>query len=168
LVGVAGWWCQLWAESLGKARNTEDKWVWTGETPISARGVSDQHSQLQLYMEGPYDKTIQFVRVESVACDLPFPRSRTEEAFRLFSDHTLGGLLRIEQEAIEATLTTAGRPNCRITLPRLDAYSLGALLYFFQYQTVLTAMLHRVNPFDQPGVEVGKMEIRKRLGIRKK
>lgn len=163
LVGVAQWFSQLWAESLGKEKDVSGKRISVGQTPVVAVGATDQHSQLQLYMEGPVDKTIQFMVVESFKKDLPFPTVRTEGPMALLAGHTLGNLLKIEQRAIEASLVEAGRPNCKVILPEIDPYFLGALFYFFQFQTAFAGKLFGINPFDQPGVEAGKRILQKML-----
>ncbi len=156
LNGVAQWFGQLWAESLGKESDLTGKKVFVGQTPVVAVGATDQHSQLQLYVEGPYDKTIQFLTVDAIQNDLPFPKVPAEGPIGLLAGHTLGGLLQIEQRAIETSLTEARRPNCRLTLSTLDPHALGALFYFFEVQTAFAGRLYQINPFDQPGVEAGK------------
>jgi glucose-6-phosphate isomerase len=163
LTGIAQWFAQLWAESLGKERNIRGEKVQVGQTPVVAVGATDQHSQLQLYMEGPLDKTIQFLAVEAPERDLKFPPFRSKSSVGLLSRHTLGGLLRIEQKATELSLTEAGRPNCRITVASLDPASVGSLFYFFEYQTAFAGRLYSINPFDQPGVEAGKKIIHRLL-----
>ncbi len=163
LVGVAQWFAQLWAESLGKGEDIGGKKVSVGQTPVVAVGATDQHSQLQLYMEGPPDKIIQFLVAESFGKDLSFPVIRREGLLALLTGHTLGGLLRIEQRAIESSLAEAGRPNFKLTLPEINAYHLGALFYYFEFQTAFAGALYGVNPFDQPGVEAGKRMIQKLL-----
>jgi glucose-6-phosphate isomerase len=163
LNGMAQWFGQIWAESLGKEKDLSGKKVSTGQTPVVAVGATDQHSQLQLYMEGPMDKTIQFLSVETIKEDLAFPPIEYEGAIALLEGHSLGGLLQIEQRAIEASLTEAGRPNCRITLPSLNDRSIGALFYFFEVQTAYAGRFYQVDPFDQPGVEAGKKIIKKLL-----
>lgn len=163
LVGVAQWFAQLWAESLGKEKDVSGKRISVGQTPVVAVGATDQHSQLQLYMEGPVDKTIQFLAVESFGKDLPLPTVRTDSPIGLLAGHTLGGLLKIEQRAIEASLVEAGRPNCKLIVPAIDPYYLGALFYFFEFQTAFAGKLYGINPFDQPGVEAGKRIIQKLL-----
>jgi glucose-6-phosphate isomerase len=137
--------------------------VFVGQTPVVAVGATDQHSQLQLYMEGPYDKTIQFLTVDAIENDLPFPEVAPDGPIGLLAGHTLGELLQIEQRAIETSLTEAHRPNCKLTLSSLDPHSLGALFYFFEVQTALAGRLYQINPFDQPGVEAGKKIIQKLL-----
>lgn len=163
LNGMAQWFGQIWAESLGKEKDLSGKTISTGQTPVVAVGATDQHSQLQLYMEGPIDKTIQFLSVETIKEDLSLPPIESEGAIALLDGHSLGGLLKIEQRAIEASLTEAGRPNCKITLPSLDDQSIGALLYFFEVQTAYAGRFYQVNAFDQPGVEAGKKIIKKLL-----
>ncbi|MFQ5781128.1 MAG: glucose-6-phosphate isomerase [Nitrospiria bacterium] len=167
LNGMAQWFSQIWAESLGKKNDLSGKKISTGQTPVVAVGATDQHSQLQLYMEGPIDKTIQFLSVEAIGDDLPLPQVEAEGPMGLLGGHTLGGLLQIEQQAIEAALAEAGRPNCKITLPSLDCHSLGALFYFFEVQTAFAGKLYGINPFDQPGVEAGKKIIRRLLKEKK-
>jgi glucose-6-phosphate isomerase len=163
LNGVAQWFGQLWAESLGKENDLAGKKVSVGQTPVVAVGATDQHSQLQLYMEGPFDKTIQFLTVDTIEGDLPFPEVGPEGPIALLAGHTLGGLLQIEQRAIETSLTEAGRPNCKLTLSTLDPHSLGALFYFFEVQTAFAGRFYQINPFDQPGVEAGKKIIQRLL-----
>ncbi len=163
LVGVAQWFVQLWAESLGKEKDISGKRISVGQTPLVAVGATDQHSQLQLYMEGPVDKTIQFLVVESFGKDLPFPTVRSDSPIGLLAGHTLGSLLKIEQRAIEASLVEAGRPNCKLIVPEINPYYLGSLFYFFEFQTAFAGKLYGINPFDQPGVEAGKRIIHKLL-----
>ncbi len=163
LNGIAQWFGQIWAESLGKEKDLSGKKVSTGQTPVVAVGATDQHSQLQLYMEGPMDKTIQFISVEAIKDDLSFPPIKAEGTIALLDGRSLGELLQIEQLAIEASLTKAGRPNCKITLPSLDPHSVGALFYFFEVQTVYAGRFYQINAFDQPGVEAGKKIIKKLL-----
>ncbi|MCG3111339.1 MAG: glucose-6-phosphate isomerase [Candidatus Manganitrophus sp. SB1] len=163
LVGVAQWFVQLWAESLGKEKDISGKRISVGQTPVVAVGATDQHSQLQLYMEGPVDKTIQFLIVGSFGKDLPFPTVRSDTPIGLLAGHTLGSLLKIEQRAIEASLVESGRPNCKLIVPEINPYYLGALFYFFEFQTAFAGKLYGINPFDQPGVEAGKRIIHKLL-----
>lgn len=111
LVGVAQWFVQLWAESLGKEKDISGKRISVGQTPVVAVGATDQHSQLQLYMEGPVDKTIQFLVVGSFGKDLPFPTVRSDTPIGLLAGHTLGSLLKIEQRAIEASLVGTEPPS---------------------------------------------------------
>lgn len=154
---VVEWYRQLWAESLGKQRNRRGEEVFMGPTPVGAVGATDQHSQVQLFMEGPHDKVITFVRIEDPGRDIAIPaRPGVPAELAYLGGHTLGGLLRAEQRATAAALARAGRMHCTVELPRLDALTVGHLLMFFQVATGLAGVWYGVNPFDQPGVELGK------------
>ncbi|PGF15622.1 glucose-6-phosphate isomerase [Natrinema sp. CBA1119] len=150
----AEWFAQLWAESLGK----DD----LGQTPVRALGVTDQHSQLQLYRAGPRDKLVTFVTARD-GTDRPIPDTDVEELAYL-GDATLGELLEAEFEATEASLAAAGRPNVRVELERVDEYELGGLLYGMEAACVLAGELYGVNTFEQPAVEWAKKATRGLLG----
>lgn len=157
LWGTAFWYRQLWAESLGKAVDRKGKKVETGQTPVAALGVTDQHSQSQLYMEGPRDKMITFWEVEKPRVDIKIPKELTSyESCRYLGGKKLGQLFRAERIATEAALTRAGRPNCRWTLPRVDEYTLGAFFQTLEFQTAFAGEFYGINAFDQPGVELSK------------
>ncbi|MGH7559454.1 MAG: glucose-6-phosphate isomerase [Gemmatimonadales bacterium] len=154
---LAAWFVQLWAESLGKRTDRRGAVVHTGPTPLAAVGASDQHSQVQLFMEGPYDKVVTFVRVEHAEPDVPIPsRSGAPEEMAYLQGHTLGQLLLAEQEATSAALARMGRMNATLSLPTLNAETLGELLMFLQLATGFAGVWYGVDPFDQPGVELGK------------
>ena len=154
---TADWFRQLWAESLGKRQTRDHRDVFTGPTPVKALGATDQHSQVQLYMEGPFDKTVTFLSVESDAIDLTIPPLYSDiPALGYLGGHTLAELLNAERTATAAALASAGRMNMTIRLPALDAYSMGQLLMMLQIATVYAGALYGVNPLDQPGVELGK------------
>ena len=157
LWGAAFWYRQLWAESLGKRVDRSGKVVECGQTPIAALGATDQHSQLQLYMEGPRDKMITFWQVERPRADLIIPRDFAGyDSCGYLGGKKMSALFDAERTATEAALTTAGRPNCRWTLPRVDEFSLGAFLQMLEFQTAFAGELYGVDAFDQPGVELGK------------
>lgn len=150
LAPVGDWFGQLWAESLGKNKNA-------GSTPVRAIGATDQHSQLQLYMEGPDDKVVVFLRAEAFRADVTMPAAAVKSSSTDYLEgKTLSTLLNVESMATEKALTDNGRPNAALTLPKIDEASLGGLLYFLQLVTVYAGGLYDVNPFDQPGVEAGK------------
>ncbi|MFA9425410.1 glucose-6-phosphate isomerase [Natronorubrum sp. A-ect3] len=151
---AAEWFAQLWAESLGK----DD----LGQTPVRALGVTDQHSQLQLYRAGPRDKLVTFVSPGETA-DRAIPETDVEDLAYL-GDSTLGELLEAEFEATEASLAAAGRPNVRLELERVDEYELGGLLYGLEAACVLAGELYAVNTFEQPAVEWAKKATRGLLG----
>jgi glucose-6-phosphate isomerase len=143
------WFCQLWAESLGKQGK--------GLTPYPSVGTTDQHSQLQLWMQGPQDKVVVFLAVEDYGEDIEMPKVFEDmEGLSYLSGHSLGELIKIEQEASEIALTKNGRPNITIKIPQIDAYHIGQLFHFFELATAMTGFLLDINPFDQPGVEEGK------------
>jgi glucose-6-phosphate isomerase len=153
----ADWFRQLWAESLGKARNRAGEEVFVGPTPVKSLGATDQHSQVQLYVEGPFDKTITFLIESGRPQDMEIPRLYGEiEELGYLGGHTLGELLRVEKEATEAALAQRGRMNMSIELPDVDARSLGGLFMLLQIATVYAGGLYGVDPLDQPGVELGK------------
>ncbi len=157
LWGAAFWYRQLWAESLGKRVNRRGETVETGQTPVAALGVTDQHSQLQLYMEGPRDKMVTFWQVEKPRVELRIPRDFSKfDSFGYLGGKTLGALLAAERRATEAALTEARRPNCRWTLPKVDEYTVGAFFQMLEFQTAFAGELYGVDAFDQPGVELGK------------
>lgn len=157
LSGMADWFCQLWAESLGKKQDLQGREVWAGTTPVRAVGATDQHSQLQLYMEGPQDKLITFLEVEKFHNRLEIPDLFPEmEGLHYLGGHTLNGLLEAEQKATTFNLTKAGRPNLTLRLPEINAFTIGQLIYLLEVVTVAAAPLLGVNPLDQPGVEGGK------------
>jgi len=157
LYRVADWFRQLWAESLGKERSLQGKPVHIGPTPVASLGATDQHSQVQLYAEGPDDKFYTFLRLGKMRKNLRFPKSRwNEEAFTYFKGHTMFELLDAEAEATRFALTEAGRPCATVMLPKLDAETLGCLLMHLQVQTAAAGLMLDVNAFDQPGVEAGK------------
>src|SRR5918997_1640575 len=154
---LAAWFVQLWAESLGK----EGK----GSTPHGAVGTTDQHSQVQLYMEGPQDKVIEIVEVEEHPRDLTIPKAYEDvEGVGYLGGHTMAGLLNVECDATRKALTEAGRPNCTIRLRRVDEEHLGYFFQALEVQTALAGSLYEVNAFDQPGVEAGKQITYSRMG----
>jgi glucose-6-phosphate isomerase len=165
LLDFAEWFQQLWAESLGKKVKTDGKPAGTGSTAIRALGVTDQHSQLQMYVEGPQDKLVVFLTVGRFACEVTIPRSlenMPEVAY--LGEHTLNELVAYEHEATEQSLKAAGRPSFRITFPEINAYTVGQFIMLCEFATVLAGGLYDVNPFDQPGVEHGKNIMYAKLG----
>ena len=143
------WFVQLWAESLGKNGK--------GMTPIIAAGATDQHSQLQLFNEGPADKLIGFVKISKHKRDLTVPDYSSEHPeFSAYSNHKVGQILNIELDATRRALTENGKPNFTIVLPELDEYYLSQLMFIFEAATSICGKLLGVNPFDQPGVELAK------------
>jgi len=154
---LAEWYRQLWAESLGKRVDREGRVVHAGPTPVAAVGAVDQHSQVQLFIEGPFDKVITFVTVERPGEDVTIPKGDgLPEDLACLGGVTLGGLLAAEYRATATALSRQGRMNCTLVLPDLSAEAVGELLMFFQVATGYAGGWYGVNPFDQPGVELGK------------
>jgi glucose-6-phosphate isomerase len=150
----AEWFAQLWAESLGKDGR--------GQTPVRALGATDQHSQLQLYRAGPRDKVVTFVRPRERE-DRPIPDTDVE-ALSYLGGHGLEDVLDAEFDATEASLAAASRPSVRIEVDRLDARSVGRLLYDMEVACILVGELMDVDTFVQPAVEWGKRATRGLLG----
>jgi glucose-6-phosphate isomerase len=157
LKDVADWFCQIWAESLGKRWSVDGDEVFIGPTPVKALGTTDQHSQVQLYMEGPNDKVITFLEVLEPRREVALPAEfGGKPEIDYLAGKTLGALLGAEKRATEAALTKSGRPNLTLQLPRVSAHGLGQVIYLLEVATVFAGGLLRINPLDQPGVELGK------------
>jgi glucose-6-phosphate isomerase len=158
LVHVADWYRQLWAESLGKRLDRRGRRVETGQTPVTALGATDQHSQVQLYMEGPADKVVTFLEVARFRQDVAVPARHADlPSLGYLGGRSLGQLIAAEKRGTELALTAAGRPNFTYRLPEISAHVLGQLIYLFEFQTALSGELYGVDAFDQPGVEAGKV-----------
>jgi Glucose-6-phosphate isomerase len=154
---VAGWFRQLWAESLGKAVDRQGLTVHAGLTPIRALGATDQHSQVQLYVEGPDDKMFTFVRVERFDQEVVIPALQDpDDPLAYLGGHSLGDLLNTELEATAWALARRKRPSLTIHMPTVDAPSLGQFFMLLEAATAVTGELYDINAFDQPGVELGK------------
>lgn len=154
---LAFWFTQLWAESLGKKQNIHGQDVFTGMTPIPAYGATDQHSQMQLFMEGPKDKCLLLLEVENFDNDFSLQSSIELPAFKKLAPHSLQKLLRAELYGTIKALEVAKRPFIHLGLTRNNEESLGASILLFECLTVLMGHYLEVNPFDQPGVEAGKI-----------
>ena len=157
LKDVADWYRQLWAESLGKALDTRGRTVHAGQTPVKALGATDQHSQVQLYVEGPNDKIFTLIEVEKFRAPCPIPkRFKAIPELGYLEGHDMASLLNAELLATEFTLYKARRPSVRIILDAITPENVGGLLYMLEVQTAFAGGLYNINAFDQPGVEEGK------------
>ena len=154
---IADWYAQLWAESLGKEVDNDGNVVNVGQTPVKALGVTDQHSQVQLYNEGPYDKVIAFIEVGTFRSDVTIPDGCKEfPDVHFLSGHTLSELMNSELFATRYALTERHRANYTIHLDAVDEYHIGALLYLMQLQTAYAGAMLNIDAYNQPGVEGGK------------
>ncbi|MDH5679218.1 MAG: glucose-6-phosphate isomerase [Nitrospinota bacterium] len=157
LKDVADWFRQLWAESLGKKQDFDGNPIYAGQTPIKALGATDQHSQVQLYVEGPHDKLVCFLETEKFESNIAIPPVFGDvPSLAYLGGATMNQLLAVEKDGTEYALTQNQRPNMTIRLPRVDAHSLGQLFYMLEVATAFAGGLYRVDAFDQPGVEFGK------------
>ncbi len=157
------WYLQLFAESLGKLTNRRGRVVRSGQTGVVAVGVTDQHSQLQLYKEGPGDKSFFFFTVKNQP-DIPVPSVfESYSSFQILKGKSFSHLMNAEAEGTMQSLERNGLPVFQYELDNVDGETLGALIFMFEMQTAITGYLMNINPFDQPGVEEGKQIARKLL-----
>ncbi|MHC4660431.1 MAG: glucose-6-phosphate isomerase [Planctomycetota bacterium] len=155
---VADWYRQLWAESLGKKVDADGNEVNVGQTPIKALGTTDQHSQVQLYSEGPNNKVFTFLRVGKFRESVPIPNIFSEKAsFGYLAGSTIQALLNAEADGTAAALRDAQRPSFTIETEEISEQVVGALLYFFELVTAYSGRLYNIDAFNQPGVEAGKL-----------
>lgn len=157
LFGLSQWFAQLWAESLGKALSLSGEAVHLGQTPVAAVGATDQHSQLQLYMEGPQDKLVCLVTLDDYGRELTIPALHPDiDSIAYLGGAGMGQLIKSEARASAAALAEQGRPSLNIRMPRIDEHCLGQTLLLLELATVTAGSLLGINPLDQPGVELGK------------
>ncbi len=158
LLNTAEWYAQLWAESLGKRFGNDGSEVFAGQTPVRAVGVTDQHSQVQLYTEGPFDKSINFIEVENFRTQLTFPKAPIDMSeAEYLSGQTFNKLIASELKGTEYAVTKSGKMNMKISLPTLDEYAYGELLFLLEMATAAAGEFLQIDAFDQPGVEEGKI-----------
>jgi glucose-6-phosphate isomerase len=153
---LADWYRQLWAESLGKQKDLQGEMIYAGFTPIKALGTTDQHSQVQLYREGPNDKVLGMVEVEKFDRDVTIPTGLGVDALTYLEGKTMAELLNAEKRATEYAFLESQRPNYTITFPRVDAHHVGQFISLWQIATAYAGLLLNVDAYDQPAVELGK------------
>lgn len=146
---VSDWFVQLWAESLGKND-------YVGPTPIKALGATDQHSQIQLFNEGPNNKVINFIRVAEFDNTLEIPNIFEYTGIGYLGGKSLNRLINAEADSTRVALTDCKRPTITITIDKVDGYNLAQLLYMLEVQTAITGELYGIDTFNQPGVEQAK------------
>lgn len=151
------WYCQLWAESLGKWDRTRPGSKPVGTLPVRAMGAVDQHSQLQMYLESRHDKFFTFIELETQEYDLPIPLDSFNAAhFPYLEGKSMANVIDAEFRATRQVITDAGHPNMTIRLPTMNAHVLGQLIDLYQRSTIYAGLLYGINPLDQPSVEIGK------------
>lgn len=154
---LADWYAQLWAESLGKNKTLTGGNCNVGQTPVKSLGVTDQHSQVQLYTEGPFDKVITFISIGKYKYEMPIPHGCEDiPDVGFLGGHTMQELIQAENKATAYALMKQGRMNYTITLPVLNEFTLGQLLFLLEMQTAYTGYMLNIDTFNQPGVENGK------------
>ncbi|NLM85251.1 MAG: glucose-6-phosphate isomerase [Clostridiales bacterium] len=155
---MADWFCQLWAESLGKSVTRRGMAVNVGQTPVKSLGVTDQHSQLQLYTEGPYDKVVTFLRVEDFRVKQGIPHGCEDFPDVAFlGGKSLNALIEAEYQGTRYALLRSGRMSQTITFPKVDEHTIGQFIYLFEMATAYTGELLDIDAFNQPGVEESKI-----------
>ena len=154
---IADWYCQLWAESIGKEVDKNGNFVFAGQTPVKSLGVTDQHSQVQLYTEGPFDKVTTFLAVDNYRKVVSIPNGCEDiPDVNFLCGHTMNELIQAERVATEYALTVKNRLNRTIYLPEINAFTLGQLLFFFELETAYIGEMLNIDAYNQPGVENGK------------
>ncbi len=153
---ISDWYVQLWAESLGKEKDLKGNTVNIGPTPLKALGATDQHSQIQLYNEGPNDKVINFIRVKEFDTELKIPNVFEKTSLSYLCGRTVNDLMDAEADSTRVALNDFNRPNVTITLPKVNGYYLAQVLYMLEVQTAIAGGLYGIDTFNQPGVEQAK------------
>jgi glucose-6-phosphate isomerase len=157
LKDLSDWYRQLWAESLSKVKDLADNEVNIGPTPVKALGATDQHSQVQLYREGPNDKLFTFLQVNSFEKDIKIgPAPDCAEELGFLAGKNLSSLLNNEKKATEYALLKDKRPCLTVLFDQINAYTIGQFIYLFEVTTSFVGALFNINPYDQPAVELGK------------
>jgi len=160
------WFVQLWAESLGKKKSLTGEDVFEGLTPIPGYGATDQHSQVQLFMEGPQDKVMIMLQVEKFDNDYSLQNKLNSPRLQKLAPHKLSDLMEAEFIGSLMALKEQERPYLHLQVPRNNEESMGAMILFFESLTAIMGSALKINPFDQPGVELGKIYAFARLDER--
>ncbi|MBY0414885.1 MAG: hypothetical protein K2Q18_12000 [Bdellovibrionales bacterium] len=157
LRSLSFWFTQLWAESLGKKKNKRGEMVNTGFTPIVGYGATDQHSQMQLFIEGPNDKAFIIIEVQNFAHDFNLKSPLSSNNLQKLSTFSLGKLMKAEMEGTIRALRESERNIIHLKIEKNDEYHLAQMVLFFESLTALMGDYLMIDPFDQPGVEAGKI-----------
>ena len=154
---LADWFRQLWAESLGKRVDKDGKEIFAGATPIKALGTTDQHSQVQLYREGPNDKVFGFVEVAQFDHDVTIPTGLDVDSLRYLQNSSLSKLISAEKRATEFAFVESQRPNFTIRFPRITPHAVGQFIQMWEITTAYAGLMLNIDAYDQPAVETGKV-----------
>ncbi len=165
LFGTSQWFAQLWGESLGKARDLKGNTVNRGQTPLACRGPADQHSLVQLFMEGPRDKTMTILSEEFKGRGKPVPGEFASVPTMAYLEGRSPDELRAaEADATAEALAERGLPVTRMFLPEISGEYMGQLLMVLEIATVICGLAMNIDPLDQPGVERGKVLTYRAMG----
>lgn len=152
----SAWFAQLWAESLGKQGK--------GAQPVAAAGPVDQHSQMQLFLDGPSDKLLTVISVSAQGEGPRVPKRYSRDPLiGYLAGRTAGDLVSCQSRATAQTFIRNGRPVRAIAFDTLDDRAFGALLMHFMLETIVSGLMMDIDPFDQPAVEQGKALTREYL-----
>ncbi len=154
---LGDWFRQLWAESLGKQNGLKKKNVFAGQTPIKALGTTDQHSQVQLYREGPNDKLITFLEVERFHNKLAIPESmKSVETLAYLAGRNFQTLINAEKLGTEYALLESKRPTMTVLFPQITPSAVGQFIYMYETAVSYVGALMEIDTYDQPAVQLGK------------
>lgn len=157
LKDLSDWYRQLWAESLGKTNNRQGQQVFVGPTPVKALGTTDQHSQVQLYREGPNDKLFTFLQVKDFEQDVTIGSTpQVAPELEYLSGQRMSKLLNSEKIATEYALLHDKRPCMTLLFDHITPSTVGQFIYLFEVTTSIAGLLFNIDPYDQPAVELGK------------
>lgn len=157
---ISDFYRQLLAESTGKRYDINSNEIFTGLTPINAKGVTDHHSQNQLYIEGPKNSLFCFLETQSFSSELQIPKVKGfahEENVIFLGEKTFTQLYLAEREAVKQSFQESNIPFLSLSIPRVDSFHIGELLFFFQASIAFLGEMMEINAFDQPGVERTKV-----------
>lgn len=164
LIRLADWYRQLLAESIGKAENENGEEVHVGITPVNALGATDQHSQAQLYNEGPNDKLIMFIEVDDLGEQKNIPILNPDrDTVKFLEGASFNDLIKVEKEATQQALVERDRPTMTINIDKVDENHIGQLFMLFEGATAFLGEFFNINAFDQPGVELAKKLTKEKL-----
>jgi glucose-6-phosphate isomerase len=154
---LADWYRQIWAESLGKRFTRDGREAFVGPTPVKALGTTDQHSQVQLYREGPNDKLTVFLEVQKHPREMQIPNVFTDvPGMAYLGGQKMSRLLNAEKLATEYAMRVSRRPSVTVKFDEITPCAVGEFIYLYEFTTGLVGELMGIDAYDQPAVELGK------------